>query len=87
MTVVVNICLVVLAISGCLFLLRALRPASLPDRLVGLDGMLLIIGCGVMVAAVGSNDGTFLDVVVVITLVAFAATITVARFVEQRGSR
>ena len=87
MSVVVTICLAVLALSGALFLLRALRPASLPDRLIGMDGLLLVIACGVIVSAVGSGEGTFLDVAVVVSLVGFTGTVTVARYIEQRGSR
>ena len=32
-------------------------------------------------------DATYLDVLVVVTLLGFVGTITVARFVEQRGPR
>lgn len=88
MTVVTTICLAVLGAAGLLCVLRELRPkASLPDRVVGLDGLLVVIACGIAVWTARTGIGTYLDVMVVVALVGFTATVTLALFIERRGSR
>lgn len=88
MTTVTTIALGLLVLAGALCLARELRPrASLPDRVVGLDSLLVIIACGIGVWTARTGVGTYLDVMVVVALVGFVATITVALFIERRGSR
>jgi multicomponent Na+:H+ antiporter subunit F len=87
-TVVTTIVLAMVAVAAVLSLMRELRPAaSLPDRLVGLDSLLVIIAAGIAVWAARTDSGTYLDVMVVVALVGFTATVTVAVYVERRGSR
>lgn len=86
MTLVVTVCLGVLAVAAILALLRAVRPGvSLADRVVALDVFLTIIVTGIAVAAIRAGSALFLDVLVVVSLLGFVATITVARFIERRG--
>lgn len=88
MMVVTTLALTLITVAGLLCLLRELAPgASLPDRLVGLDSLLVIIAAGLAVWAARTDSGTYLDVMVVTALVGFAATVTVAVYVERRGSR
>jgi multicomponent Na+:H+ antiporter subunit F len=87
MTVVIDICLTLLVVAGALCLLRLVRGESIADRVVALDALLVIIISGVAVDAASRQSGLFLDVLVVGALVAFAGTVTVARFVERRGAR
>jgi multicomponent Na+:H+ antiporter subunit F len=83
---VVTVCLGVLAVAAILALLRAVRPGvSLADRVVALDVFLTIIVTGIAVAAIRAGSALFLDVLVVVSLLGFVATITVARFIERRG--
>jgi multicomponent Na+:H+ antiporter subunit F len=83
---VVTVCLGVLAVAAILTLLRAVRPGeSLADRVVALDVFLTIIVTGIAVAAIRAGSALFLDVLVVVSLLGFVATITVARFIERRG--
>jgi multicomponent Na+:H+ antiporter subunit F len=83
---VVTVCLGVLAAAAILALLRAVRPGvSLADRVVALDVFLTIIVTGIAVAAIRAGSALFLDVLVVVSLLGFVATITVARFIERRG--
>jgi multicomponent Na+:H+ antiporter subunit F len=85
-TSVVTVCLGVLAVAAILTLLRAVRPGvSLADRVVALDVFLTIIVTGIAVAAIRAGSALFLDVLVVVSLLGFVATITVARFIERRG--
>jgi len=37
------------------------------------------------VSAIGTNNPVFLDVLVVVSLLGFVGTFTVARFIERRG--
>jgi multicomponent Na+:H+ antiporter subunit F len=87
MTVVIDICLILLVVAGGLCLVRLVRGESIADRVVALDSLLIVIICGVAVDAAARRSGVFLDVLVVGALVAFAGTVTVARFVERRGAR
>jgi multicomponent Na+:H+ antiporter subunit F len=86
MTVVLAICLGMLAVAALLTVLRIVRKGmSLADRLVALDLLLMIIVVGIAVGAVRSDSALFLDVLVVVSLLGFVGTITVARFIERRG--
>ena len=87
MTVVFDICLTLLVIAGGLCLLRLVKGESIVDRVIALDSLLVVIICGIAVDAASHRSGIFLDVLVVGALVAFAGTVTVARYVERRGAR
>jgi multicomponent Na+:H+ antiporter subunit F len=86
MTAVVAVCIGILALAGVVALARVVwRGVSLADRVVALDLLLLIIVMGIAVAAVGADTALFFDVLVVVSLLGFVGTITVARFIERRG--
>lgn len=86
MTVVIALCLGILGLAALLALLRVIQAdISLADRVVALDLILLIIVSGIAVAAAGSGSAVFIDVLVVVSLLGFIGTITVARFIERRG--
>ena len=87
MTVVTTLTLGILAVAAALCLRRLVVGVSLPDRVVALDTILVILSAGIAVAAAGSGETAFLDAMVVVALVAFVGTSTVARFIEQRGAR
>lgn len=64
---------------------RLLRGPTLPDRVVALDGM-LVCGLGaIVVDAMDTGRGAFLQVAVMLTLTGFIATGVVARFIEGRS--
>lgn len=79
--------LAVLAVSGVLAMIRIGRGGSLADKVLGADTLILVIASTVAAGAGITDDATFLDVLVVVTLLGFAGTITVARYVERRGAR
>lgn len=86
MSVVVWSSLALLAAAGLLTLARIARPTlSIAERVVALDLLLLIIVMGIAVATIETRSAVFLDVLVVVTLLGFVSTITVARFIERRG--
>lgn len=86
MTVVVWICLVGLAVSAGLCLVRLVRGPSVPDRIVALDALLLVVVAGIAIGAAVTGGGDFVAVLVAVSLLGFVGTVTVARFVERRGS-
>lgn len=86
MTVVLIGCLAILCLAGVVALARVLRPGtSVADRIVALDLVLLIVVMGIAVFSIQRDTGVFLDVLVVVSLLGFVGTITVARFIERRG--
>ena len=75
-----------LATAGTLLTLRTLRGPSVADRVVGLDAVLIIvIGMVAAYAAAGRGGILFVDVALVISILAFVGTSIASRFVEQRG--
>lgn len=79
--------LTVLAVSFVFAFVRLLRGPSLPDRVVALD---LISTAGVAVAgvyAIGTGRTVFLDVAVVIALIAFLGTVAFAHYIENLVER
>ncbi len=74
-----------LVLSALLCLARLARGPSLADRVVALDALVLVVVSGVGVHAVRTGDGTYLDVLVVVALLGFVGTVTVARFIEWSG--
>ena len=87
-TVFDSVILGVLAVSAVLVVVRIVRPGSLGDRAVALDTLTAVITCGLLVAAARSGDGLQLDLAVVLGLLGFLTSVTVARFIEaRRGGR
>ena len=81
------VALIMLSIGAAGFAYRLLRGPSLPDRVVGLDGLLSVIVIGIIVAATrSSNGGITIETVLVAVFVGFVGTTALARFIERRGS-
>lgn len=87
MTTLAPVLFGILAAAGGLCVTRLLRGASLADRIVALDTLLVVIVCGIAVRAAQTQSGIFLDVMVVVALLGFTGTSLVARFIERRGAR
>lgn len=83
-----NVTLVVLGLAGLLAVGRVLRRgSSLPDRVAGADTVTQVVAAGIAVGIAVSGEIAFLDVLIVVTMLGFIGTITVARYVEKRGAR
>lgn len=86
MIVVTSVALAVLILAALLALARVAWPgATLADRIVALDALLMIIVMGLAVTALRTGSTAFFDVLVVVSLLGFVGTVTVARFIERRG--
>ena len=83
---VTSIVLGMLAIAAVLCIVRLVRGASLPDRIVALDTLLVVIVLGLAVMAARTGEDTYLDAMVVAALLGFTGTSLVAQFIERRGT-
>lgn len=86
MTIVTTACLAVLSVSLLLVVAYLLRARGLVDRALGLDAMMAVTMNGLAVAIVMTNDSDIVDLTLLISVLAFVGTLTVARFVERRGN-
>lgn len=76
-----------LGAAGILALVRVGRGGSLPDKVLGADTLILVLAGGIAAGAGVARSAAFLDALVVVTMLGFVGTITVARYVERRGAR
>jgi len=80
-----GILLGVLAAAGILGVVRVLRPNRLGDRMVAFDLLASIVTCALLVSAAEGRDGLLLDLAVVLGLLGFLTSVTVARYIESRS--
>ena len=86
MSAVLVVCSAGLGLAAVLVLVRLVLGPSVPDRILALDVLLQIIVAGIAVAAAVTRDGTYLSLLVAVSLLAFVGTVTVGRFIERRGA-
>lgn len=80
MTVVLTICVVMLGVAAVLLVVRIARGPSTIDRAVALEAMVAVtIGALVIEAAVNRHTTT-LPILVILTLVGFVGSVSIARF-------
>ena len=78
--------LAMLSVALFLALIRLARGPSLPDRVIALDLMGTIAVGIITVYAIATQQPVFLDVAIVLALIAFLGTVAFARYVEKRAS-
>lgn len=76
--------LLLLGAAAC-FGYRLAAGPTLPDRVLAVDGLLVVGMSGIAVHAMDTGIGSFIPVIVVAALVGFISTAVVARFIEGRG--
>lgn len=81
MSVVVVVCGVLLAVAAVLALVRAEKGPTLLDRTVALDVLTSIVVCAVALEAAWSRRIDTVPILVVLALVGFVGSVTIARFV------
>lgn len=80
----IDLAFLLLVVAMALAVLRLARGPSLPDRVVALDLVtVLAIAFGALFA-IASGEAAYLDVAIALALVAFLATVALARFAERR---
>jgi multicomponent Na+:H+ antiporter subunit F len=77
---------VVLAIAGLLFTIRLCVGPSLADRVVALNGLVLVGMCAIATHAAHTGVGSFLPALVAVALVGPIGNGMIARFIEARES-
>jgi multicomponent Na+:H+ antiporter subunit F len=83
--VVTSIAIGLLTVAATLCFARALRPGTIIDRAIALDGVVAAIICGVAIAGVQTHNGILVDIALVGGLLGFLTLSTVARYVGRRG--
>jgi multicomponent Na+:H+ antiporter subunit F len=76
---------VVLVLAAATFGFRLVAGPTLTDRVIALNGMLIVGMVGVAADAVRTERGAYIPVLVVLALVGFVGTAMIARFLEGRG--
>jgi multisubunit Na+/H+ antiporter MnhF subunit len=75
-----------LTVAAALNFLRAVRPGTVVDRGIALDGVVAAIICGLGVTSVRTGSGEMIDIALVVGLIGFLTLAAVARYVERRGA-
>ncbi|MFI9638696.1 monovalent cation/H+ antiporter complex subunit F [Micromonospora sp. NPDC051925] len=87
MTAVAVIVTVLLAVAGALTLTRIVRGPSVLDRAVATDVLLAIVVAAVATEAAYSRDATALPILVVLAILGFVGSVSVARFAARRNDK
>jgi len=86
-TVIAVIVTALLVAAGGLTLVRIIRGPSILDRAVATDVLLAVAVAAIATEAAYSRDATALPVLVVLALVGFVGSVSVARFASRRSSK
>jgi len=84
MTVVLLVCGAFLGVAALLLVVRAALGPTMLDRMVALDVLVAVVICGLALEAAVDRHTTTLPVLVVLSLLGFVGSVSVARF--TRGS-
>ncbi len=72
-----------LVVAACGAVYRLVVGPSMADRIIALDLLLVSLMTGIVVDATARNDASQLNLLVVIAIIGFTATVAVARFMER----
>ncbi|MGB3736329.1 MAG: monovalent cation/H+ antiporter complex subunit F [Ilumatobacter sp.] len=80
--------MIVIAYAGLVFaamaaIYRLVFGPTIADRIIALDLLLVSLMTAIVVDAVETGDTALLNVLVVIAIIGFTATVAVARFMER----
>lgn len=81
----ITVSVVVLSLAAVLFALRLIAGPTLADRVVGMNGLLIVGMAFLAIHMVVSDRGSFVSVLVLLSVVGFVGTAMIARFLEGRG--
>ncbi|RAK23151.1 multisubunit sodium/proton antiporter MrpF subunit [Anoxybacillus vitaminiphilus] len=80
---VLTISLVILSLAMLGFLYRVIKGPSVADRVMALDAMGITLAGMVAVVSVLLKTSAFLDVILLIGILAFVGTVAFAKFLER----
>lgn len=75
--------LVMFGLAGAIALIRIIIGPSLPDRIIALDMIGVILVSVVAVISVILNTRAFLEVILILAILAFISTIAFSRYIER----
>ncbi|WP_174615734.1 Na(+)/H(+) antiporter subunit F1 [Virgibacillus ihumii] len=75
--------LVLFGLASAITLVRIIIGPSLPDRIIALDMIGVILVSVVAVISVLLNTKAFLEVILILAILAFISTIAFARYIER----
>ena len=84
MNIVLNVAVALVCTAAVLAAWRAVRGRNLSDRAVAFEAITPALTCGMLLAAVITDEDRFLDLALVLGLLAFLTTVTVARYMAGR---
>lgn len=82
MEVIYQICVLILVVAFGLSFIRMLMGPHAVDRVICLDLLALVTGGLIAVHSLRSGQEAFLDVVLVLSIIAFLSTVVLARLIE-----
>ena len=76
-----------LSVSALLVFVRLVRGPAAVDRVIALD-LLITIGIAIITTySILSGDSTFLDIAMILALIAFLGTVAFAYYLEKKGKK
>lgn len=81
----INPLFAVLGVALVLAFIRLVRGPTLPDRVVALDLIMIQAVAIIALYDIATNEHIFLDVAIVLALIAFLGTVAFARYIERRA--
>ncbi len=79
------IILPILSISVLLIVIRFIKGPSIVDRVIALD-LIITTGIGIIsVYSIITNQPTFLDIAMILALIAFLSTVAFSYYLEKRN--
>ena len=76
-----------LGVSAILVFVRLVRGPSIVDRVIALD-LLITVGIAIITTySILSDDSTFLDVAMILALIAFLGTVAFAYYLEKKEKK
>jgi multicomponent Na+:H+ antiporter subunit F len=84
MSIAFNLAIAFVCTAAVLAAWRAMRGRNLADRAVAFEAITPALTCGMLLAAAITGEDRFIDLALVLGLLAFLTTVTVARYMESR---
>lgn len=81
--IMLSTALVLFAIAIAIALYRIIRGPSIPDRVVALDMIVVNLISGIAVISVLLKTKAFLEVILILGILAFISTIALSKFIER----
>ncbi|MEZ0493375.1 monovalent cation/H+ antiporter complex subunit F [Kineococcus sp. TBRC 1896] len=85
--VVIALCVGMLTVAALLALVRVAKGPTMLDRVIALDVIVAVVVIGLCVEAVANRHDTTLPVIVVLALVGFVGSVSVARYASRESDQ